>query len=189
MPKARAAIVGTGNIAGYHIASLQALGEEAEAVAGVDVDAGRLDAFCDEHGIPGRYTDVEQMLAAERPDLVHICTPPSLHHEQALACLQAGASVLVEKPPTLSLAELDELDAAQGEDGPFMATVFQHRFGSGARRLRALLRQRRPRTAASGDLQHDVVPRPGVLRRPVARPLGHRGRRARRWATASIRST
>jgi predicted dehydrogenase len=139
MPKARAAIVGTGNVAGEHAASLRALGDEAKAVAGVDVDAGRLGAFCHEHGIPGRYTDLEQMLAAERPDLVHVCTPPSLHHEQALACLRSGASVLVEKPPTLSLAELDELDAAQGPGGPFMATVFQHRFGSGARRLRRLL--------------------------------------------------
>jgi predicted dehydrogenase len=139
VPQARAAIVGTGNIAGKHAESLLALAGEAEIVAGVDVDERRLAEFASAHGIPGRYTDVERMLAAERPDLVHICTPPSLHHEQALACLRAGSSVLVEKPPTLSLAELDELDAAQGEDGPFLATVFQHRFGSGARRLRRLL--------------------------------------------------
>jgi predicted dehydrogenase len=139
VPKARAAIVGTGNIAGNHARALAAHAAEVETVAGVDVDEERLAAFCGEHGIPGRYTDLEAMLEAERPELVHVCTPPSLHHELALACLRAGASVLVEKPPTLSLAELDELDAAQGPDGPFLATVFQHRFGSGARRLRRLL--------------------------------------------------
>jgi predicted dehydrogenase len=139
VPKARAAIVGTGNIASNHARALAACPGEAETVAGVDVDEQRLAAFCDEHGIAGRYADIEAMLAAERPDLVHVCTPPSLHHELALACLRAGASVLVEKPPTLSLAELDELDAAQGEHGPYLATVFQHRFGSGARRLRRLL--------------------------------------------------
>jgi predicted dehydrogenase len=118
------------------------LAGEADVVAGVDIDAEHLEKFCDEHGIDGRYADIEAMLEAERPDLVHVCTPPSLHHEQALACLRAGSSVVVEKPPTLSLAELDELDEAQGERGPFMATVFQHRFGSGARRLRRLLDER-----------------------------------------------
>jgi predicted dehydrogenase len=139
VPRVRAAIVGTGNIAGYHIASLKALGDEVEAVAGVDVDGRRVEDFCSEHAIAGRYTDLEEMLETERPELVHVCTPPSLHHEQALACLRAGASVLVEKPPTLSLRELDELAEAEREGGPWVATVFQHRFGSGARRLRALI--------------------------------------------------
>jgi predicted dehydrogenase len=137
--RVRTAIVGTGNIAGSHSRALAALAGQAEVVAAVDVDAPRLAAFCDAHGIPGRYGDLEAMLAAERPDLVHVCTPPSLHCEQALACLQEGASVLVEKPPTLSLAQLNALAAAQGERGPWLATVFQHRFGTGGRRLRALL--------------------------------------------------
>src|SRR3954471_17510917 len=142
LSRARAAIVGTGNIAGEHIEALKALDAEVAPVAAVDVDARRLDAFCGRHRIPGRYTALEEMLAAERPDLVHVCTPPSLHAEQALACLRAGATVLVEKPPTLSLAALDALAAAQGERGPWLATVFQHRFGSGARRLRRLLAAR-----------------------------------------------
>src|SRR3954451_19090795 len=76
VPRARAAIVGTGNIAGNHVASLQALAGEAEVVAGVDVDMRRLAEFTGTHGIPGRYTDLARMLDAERPDLVHICTPP-----------------------------------------------------------------------------------------------------------------
>jgi predicted dehydrogenase len=78
------------------------------------------------------------MLDRIHPELVHVCTPPSAHFDAALRCLRAGASVLVEKPPTLSLAELDELAAAQRPGGPWLATVFQHRFGSGARHLRAL---------------------------------------------------
>ena len=139
MARVRTAIIGTGNIAGSHARALVGLPEAAEVVAGVDIDERRLDGFCAERGIPGRYTSVEAMLAAERPELVHVCTPPSLHCEQALACLRAGASVLVEKPPTLSLAQLDALAEAQGERGPYLATVFQHRFGTGARRLRALL--------------------------------------------------
>ena len=137
MPRIRAAIVGTGNIADDHAKALRALG--AETVAAVDVDPARLSAFCGTYGIERRYALLDRMLAEVRPDLVHICTPPSLHHVQALACLAAGASVFLEKPPTLSLRELDELSAAEGSAGPWVATVFQHRFGSGARRLRTLL--------------------------------------------------
>lgn len=47
---------------------------------------------------PKGYTDVEQMLTAERPDVVSVCTPPALHREPVLAALDAGAHVLCEKP-------------------------------------------------------------------------------------------
>jgi predicted dehydrogenase len=136
---ARVAIVGTGNIAGIHAAALRSLPGQAELVAAADIDQARLADFCAEHGIEGRYREVPELLAGAKPDLVHLCTPPSGHGEQALACLRAGVSVLAEKPPAVSLAELDQLAAAQGSaDGPWFATVFQHRFGSGARRLRVL---------------------------------------------------
>jgi predicted dehydrogenase len=45
----------------------------------------------------------------------------------------------VEKPPTLSLRDLDVLASAQGAAGPWAATVFQHRFGSAAHRLGSML--------------------------------------------------
>ncbi len=48
----RAAIVGTGNIAGAHVAALRRMGGRAEVVAAVDVDGARAGAFCSEHGIP-----------------------------------------------------------------------------------------------------------------------------------------
>ncbi|HEX8007889.1 MAG TPA: Gfo/Idh/MocA family oxidoreductase [Trebonia sp.] len=138
----RIAIVGTGNIARIHAAALgqAAAPGTASIVAAADVDDGRLGAFRDEFGIPASYRDLGDLLGAERPDLVHVCTPPSIHRQQALACLRSGASVLVEKPPTISLREFDELVAAEGADDgpPWFATVFQHRFGSAQRHLKAL---------------------------------------------------
>ncbi|MEV4758350.1 Gfo/Idh/MocA family oxidoreductase [Micromonospora sp. NPDC049559] len=135
----RIGLVGTGNIARVHAEALLSLDEPVELVGAVDVDAERVRDFAGRFGIPAHYTDLDRMLAQTRPDLVHVCTPPGAHRASARTALAAGVSVLVEKPPTLSLAELDELAAAQGESGPWLATVFQHRFGSGARRLRALL--------------------------------------------------
>ena len=143
MPAIRVAIAGTGNIARIHARALETL-PAATIVAACDTDAGNLKSFAAEFGVAATYRDASDLLARERPDLVHVCTPPSTHHGLALACLRAGASVLVEKPPTISLRELDELAAAEGPAGgpPWFATVFQHRFGGGQRRLRALAGQR-----------------------------------------------
>ena len=107
------AIVGTGGIAAVHAADIQRLDGRATIVAAVDVDPDRLAAFADRWSVPRRYQDLAAMLDAERPDLVHLCTPPGLHREQALACLNRGVSVICEKPPALSLAELDEIAAAR----------------------------------------------------------------------------
>jgi predicted dehydrogenase len=139
----RVAIVGTGNIARIHaaaLAALAALGTDAAIAAAADVDEDRLAAFGRDHGVPATYRDLDDLLREARPDLVHVCTPPRFHHGQALACLRAGVSVLVEKPPVIRLREFDELAAAEGPGaaGPWLATVFQHRFGSAQRKLKAL---------------------------------------------------
>jgi predicted dehydrogenase len=139
MSGVRVAIVGTGNIAAFHVEALRSLDVPVEVVAGVDLDAGLATAFCAAQGIPFADTDLARALEHTRPEVVHVCTPPGAHLAPARAVLAAGAHVVVEKPPTLSLREFDELVAAQRSGGPYVATVFQHRFGSGARRLRALL--------------------------------------------------
>lgn len=133
------AIVGTGGIAEFHAADLAALGGRARIVAATDVDADRLEAFAQRWSVPRRYPDLGALLAAEQPDLVDLCTPPGLHRGQAVECLRRGHRVLCEKPPALSLAEFDEIVAAAHAGGGEFATVFQHRFGSGAQSLRRLV--------------------------------------------------
>lgn len=140
----RAAVVGAGAIATVgHLPALEAHADEVEPVAVVDVDTGRLDAFRARagEGVAG-YTDLASMLEREKPDLVLIGSPPSLHREQAVAALRAGAWVLCEKPLCLSLAEHDEIAAAEGPEkdaGPYATVLLQHRYGSGAVHARELL--------------------------------------------------
>ncbi|KDN77232.1 oxidoreductase [Streptomyces olindensis] len=137
----RVAVVGTGAIVGgSHLPALRAHSDRVELVAAVDVDQERLDAFRELAGeqVAG-YTSMDAMLDAERPDLVLIGTPPSLHRDQTVAALKAGAWVLCEKPLTLSLAEYDEIAAAEEATGAYAAVVFQHRYGSGAVHARELI--------------------------------------------------
>lgn len=134
------AIVGTGGIAELaHVPALRAQGDRVTVVAAVDVDPDRLENFQNRHDIPAGYRSLETMLDIEKPDLVHVCTPPSLHVGPVVDCLRAGAWVLVEKPPCLSLAEYDRIEAAERGGGPYASVVYQHRFGSGARHLRDLV--------------------------------------------------
>ncbi|MFF0156664.1 Gfo/Idh/MocA family protein [Streptomyces sp. NPDC005263] len=137
----RVAVVGTGAIvSGSHLPALRAHADRTELVAAVDVDQDRLDRFRELAGgeVAG-YTSMDAMLEAVRPDLVLIGTPPSLHREQTVAALKAGAWVLCEKPLTLSLAEYDEIAAAEEASGAYASVVFQHRYGSGAVHARELI--------------------------------------------------
>lgn len=137
-PPIRVAVVGSGGIArGRHLPALAALGGRVDVVALADLDASLVAATADEWGVPGRYTDLDALLSAESPDLVIVCTPPVAHKDAVITSLDAGSWVWCEKPPALSLAEYDEVCAHEGsEHGPFAGYVFQHRFGSGAERLR-----------------------------------------------------
>jgi predicted dehydrogenase len=142
----RVAVVGTGAIArDSHLPALARLAQEGETevVAAVDIDADSAEAFCAEGGVPHAYTDLDRMLAEQRPDLVTICTPPTLHRGQTVAALRAGAWVWCEKPPVPTLADFDAVEAEEGgAGGPYASTVFQHRFGSGTRHVRRLLAER-----------------------------------------------
>ncbi|WP_107439997.1 Gfo/Idh/MocA family protein [Streptomyces sp. 142MFCol3.1] len=139
----RAAVVGAGAIArGSHHPALARLAEEGETevVAAVDIAEEAVRDFCATAGIPHAYTDLDRMLEEQRPDLVAVCTPPTLHREQTVAALRAGAWVWCEKPPVPTLADFDAVEAAEGEEqGPYASIVFQHRFGSGARHVRRLI--------------------------------------------------
>ncbi|MBF8188806.1 Gfo/Idh/MocA family oxidoreductase [Nonomuraea sp. K274] len=134
----RAAIVGTGGIAGSHARAIAAAGDRAALVAVADVDRGRAKEFADTWNVPRAHGSLTELLREERVDVVHLCTPPRLHTPQAVECLEAGATALVEKPPTLSLAEFDTLIEAERRSTAHVATVLQHRFGTGALRLRRL---------------------------------------------------
>ncbi|NES12996.1 Gfo/Idh/MocA family oxidoreductase [Micromonospora sp. PPF5-17] len=70
-------------------------------------------------------TDHRAMLAATRPDVVVVCTPPHTHLPIALDVLDAGADLLLEKPPVLDLAEHRALAAASAATRRAVQVGFQ----------------------------------------------------------------
>jgi len=74
------------------------------------------------------YTDITEMLDAERPDLVSVCLPSTAHFEPTLRLLEAGVPLVVENPLTFDLEEADRLRVAAADRSLFFAIVFNHRF-------------------------------------------------------------
>lgn len=60
------------------------------------------------------FTTTEALFEDTALDCVIVLSPPSLHHAHVIACIQHGLPVLVEKPPALSVAEIDGWETAGG---------------------------------------------------------------------------
>ncbi|MEW6158312.1 MAG: Gfo/Idh/MocA family oxidoreductase [Verrucomicrobiota bacterium] len=89
-----------------------------EVVAVADPDAGgRAKAVARSHA-KRSYADYREMLEQEKPHLVSVAPRWTLeHHAMAMAALNSGAHVYLEKPITHTLAEADELIATAEKRG------------------------------------------------------------------------
>jgi predicted dehydrogenase len=124
----RAAIVGTGYVARVHAHALRELGVPVVAACGRSTTR----EFASEVGATP-YDDLETMLDAERPDVLHVCTPNDAHID-ALAAAERGIHVVCEKPLAVSSEEASALVAAA--EGVVNATCYHARYYPLARRMR-----------------------------------------------------
>lgn len=126
----RIGIIGTGGIADAHIRGYLAFPEDCEIVALADVIPGKAAQKAEAFALDAvqAFDDPLAMIAAGRLDIVSIATPPSTHAPLAIAALDAGIHVLVEKPMAPSLEECDAMLAAQERSGRMLSVVAQNRF-------------------------------------------------------------
>ncbi|MFF1822954.1 Gfo/Idh/MocA family protein [Kribbella sp. NPDC058245] len=132
----KVAIVGCGNISRRHAESYAAASTEFVGVA--DIVPDKAVELAGKYGSTP-FNSLTELLAATSPDLVSVTTPPGSHASLAIEILAAGKSVLLEKPPVLSLAEMDAVAEAERASAGSVYVVFQHRHGSGGLRAASLL--------------------------------------------------
>ena len=138
MKRIRTALIGLGRI-GWQFHAPEIAGHEAfEFVAVVDPLEARLREACEKWRVRG-YARHEDMLAAEKPELVVIASPTIFHLEQALAAFQAGADVFCDKPIAPNLADADVMIRAMQTHGRKLMVYQPHRAGREIVALRALL--------------------------------------------------
>jgi len=108
----RVGVVGGGVIAATHIPYIRKAGGVVVGVA--DLSSVRANDIADRFALRSIYRSVTDLIELERPDVVHVLTPPHTHAEVAVAALERGVHVLVEKPMANTSAEVERmLDAAQ----------------------------------------------------------------------------
>ena len=77
--------------------------------------------------IPQVHADWRTMLDEAALDALIVCSPNGTHAEIALAALDAGLHVLVEKPLCITVADADRLVAAQARAGRTLQVGYQKR--------------------------------------------------------------
>jgi predicted dehydrogenase len=138
----RVALLGAGVISPDHALSLKAL-PGIDLVAVCDPMLARAQDLANQFAIPKAYAVPAEMLEKERPDVVHVLTPPQVHQPAALECLRAGSDVFVEKPLGVSTAECVELRDTAARLGRRIGVNHQLTYTQAFRQLCDAIRQRR----------------------------------------------
>ncbi len=114
---------------------------DTELVAICDRDEARLDRCGERWNVAARYRDFAQMLDAERPEIVSICTPDHTHYALIRTALEHPAvrAVLAEKPLALNLEQADELVKTAAARGVILAVNYSRRYAPGFERLREMI--------------------------------------------------
>jgi predicted dehydrogenase len=100
--KLRVGLLGVGAIAQVvHLPVLAQL-ENVELTAVCDIDEPRARAIAGRFGIPHVFRDDDDVFRSDDIDAIIICSPSYLHEAQAIAGLESGKHVLVEKPLALT---------------------------------------------------------------------------------------
>jgi predicted dehydrogenase len=127
MSDLRIAFVGTGGIAQKHLKTLAALLGEKPIIAACDIDRARASAACQEFG-GNPYEDAALMVKAKQPDMMFICTPPTVREEPIKLCCRKGIPFFCEKPPAADLKTASKLAEIVTKSGVIHSVGFMYRY-------------------------------------------------------------
>lgn len=127
MNKVGIALIGCGTWGRVH-ARAYAASACVRLVSVCDQDAARAAAFAAEFGFSEHGTDWRAILRRSDVKAVSVATPDFAHGEIALAAIEAGKDVLVEKPLATTIAECEEILAAQAKQGVKLMVDFHNRW-------------------------------------------------------------
>lgn len=118
------AIIGCGNIGKRHAVYVQTVGK---LIAVCDIDKEKATETGNKYNAATFFT-IEELLHAEKPDVVVVCTPNGLHAQHSILSLQAGCHVLCEKPMAIRSWDCLAMIDAADKSGKKLFIVKQNRF-------------------------------------------------------------
>jgi predicted dehydrogenase len=135
----RVAIVGCGKIADGHAEEIAKFRDRATLVACCDRELLMAEQFSRRYRVPAHYERFEDLLENERPNVVHITTPPHSHLALGKQCIDSGAHVYVEKPVAPTRAAAQELFDHAIQKGKKVTVGYSSYFDPPMLALRALV--------------------------------------------------
>ena len=132
--KLKTALLGCGKVADLHAAAFVNL-EDSLFTAVCGRNPEKTASFASKYGVKA-YTDVSEMISEEKIDVVSICTPHPDHRIPAIASMEAGAHVLIEKPLASSLEDCDAMLEASKQHGREIGVICQRRWYPSAQRVK-----------------------------------------------------
>lgn len=131
------ALIGCGRISLNHLAA--ALDNDLQILAICDVVPQHMQDMIDKFNLPDTvriYTDYNEMLKKEQPELVAIATESGKHANIALDCIERGCHLIIEKPIALSLEDADAIISAARSKGIRVCACHQNRFNKSVQKIR-----------------------------------------------------
>jgi predicted dehydrogenase len=141
MQKVRVAIIGAGNIAQTaHLPSLQE-DPRVDIRAVFDVNKSKSKLVAQRFGISQVCLSAEELIGLDDIDAIHICTPTDTHRELAIAAMEAGKDVLIEKPVASSLAEAIDIHETAIRTERKAMIAMNHRFRQDVTLIKSYIEQ------------------------------------------------
>lgn len=137
MSVVRFGLIGAGGIAEYTARDIESHAET-RITAVADPSLDRAGMLARRHGGAAVLADPLALLARDDVDAVYIAVPNRLHAELAIAALEHGKHVLLEKPFAMNLAEAERTVAAADRAGRLLMLGMNQRFDPNVQRARAL---------------------------------------------------
>jgi predicted dehydrogenase len=149
--KLRVGMLGVGAIAQVvHLPVLSKM-DDVELLAVSDADQPRARAIAARFGIPHVFANDDDVFASDMLDAIIVCTPTYLHESQAIAGLQAGKHVLVEKPLAMSPEAVQRVIDVADQTGRTLMIAMNNRYRPDTVALRPFAR--------GGELGHIFLTR------------------------------
>jgi UDP-N-acetyl-2-amino-2-deoxyglucuronate dehydrogenase len=145
-----AAVVGLG--VGQAHAEAYATLPESTLVALCDQSPERLHQANAAYGVT-TYADMAELLRDERVQVISVATPHPSHAPLAIAAMEAGRDVIVEKPMTVDLREADRMVDCARSTGRTLGVIFQRRFWPASWRVKHAIAEGKIGTPVSVDCE------------------------------------
>jgi predicted dehydrogenase len=142
------AIVGCGKIADAHVEEIRRI-PTVQLCAVCDTEPVMAEQLAVRYSVPRWYSDLAKLLDAEKPDVLHITTPPGSHLALTKIAVAAGCHLFLEKPIALRHCDTQAIMAAVIDSGRKMTVNYWPKFEAPALELRRLFE-----TGILGDAVH-----------------------------------